>query len=144
MHDSRVKKIKLVMMKKINHTNDTLSDALTRIRNAIRSGKHLVSLPSTKLVLEVLKVMYNHGYLGDYYIDGDGAVVVNLVTNEGYRFTNLVRISKPGIRKYVGVSRIRPVKGGKGLAIISTSKGVMSGDMAKKQNIGGEYLCEIW
>jgi len=131
-------------MKKVKKTNDILSDALTRMRNAIKASKEETLLPNTKLVLEILKVLSNYGYISSYQITENEDISVNLVTEKGYRFTDLQRVSKPGVRKYVTASQIRPVKGGKGLAIISTSKGVMSGAMARKEGIGGEYLCKIW
>mgnify|MGYP005844621781 CR=1 FL=1 len=131
-------------MKNVKKTNDILSDALTRMRNAISAGKDVVALPNTKLVLEVLKVLSNYGYIASYAENDYGDVEVNLKTEVGYRFTKLERVSKPSLRKYVSADEIRPVKGGRGLSIISTSKGVMSGTQAKKAMIGGEYLCKIW
>lgn len=131
-------------MKPVKKTHDILSDALTRMRNAIRAKKEVVALPNTKLVLEVLKVLLNCGYIAGYSENENGDINVNLKKDNVYRFTELERVSKPGRRKYVSVDEIRPVKGGRGLAIISTSKGVMSGAQAKKANVGGEYLCKIW
>lgn len=125
-------------------TTDTLSDALTRMRNAVSAKKENVILPNTKLVLEVLKVLSNYKYIGSYTITDEEELVVNLMTENGYRFHELQRVSKPGVRRYIGVSEIRPIKGGKGLSIISTPQGVMSGPQARKANIGGEYLCKIW
>ncbi len=130
--------------KKVKQTNDTLSDALTRLRNAIAAKKEITALPNTKLVLEVLKVLSNYGYISSYSESESGDIEVSLKTENGYRFSHLERISKPGVRRYVSFSEIRPVKGGKGLAIFSTSKGVMSGPQARKNQIGGEYLCKIW
>lgn len=131
-------------MNKVKQTNDTLSDALTRMRNAVAAKKDTVALPNTKLVLEILKVLSNYGYISGYTENEAGDIEVNLKTENGYRFTKLERVSKPGVRRYLTASEIRPVKGGQGLAIISTSKGVMSGPQARKQQIGGEYLCKIW
>ncbi|BDQ04927.1 MAG: 30S ribosomal protein S8 [Candidatus Dojkabacteria bacterium] len=132
------------MEKKVRKTHDILSDVLTRMRNAIASNKEFVVLPKTKMVLEVLKVMSNYGYINQYQENEVGDIVVYLKTELGYRFKHLERVSKPGLRIYVSAKDIRPVKGGKGLSIISTSRGVMSGDQAKKAGIGGEYLCNIW
>lgn len=130
--------------KKTKQSNDKISDALTRMRNAIMASKNEAVLPKTKIILELLKVLSNYGYIGSYDINEDDNVHVTLVTENGYRFHNLIRVSKPGVRRYVKSSEIRPVKGGRGLAIISTSKGVMSGVNARKQGVGGEYLCKIW
>lgn len=129
---------------KVKQTNDVLSDALTRMRNAIAAKKETVILPNTKMVLEVLKVLSNYGYISTYSENENGDLEVNLKTEVGYRFTHLERVSKPGVRKYITASEIRPIKGGQGLAILSTSKGVLSGPQARKENIGGEYLCKIW
>lgn len=131
-------------MKKVKKTNDTLSDALTRMRNAIKVQKETVELPNTKLVLELLKVLSNYGYISGYGVNENEDIVVNLKTDNGFRFTELVRVSKSGVRKYISVSEIRSVKGGRGLAILSTSKGVMAGPQARKEGVGGEYLCKIW
>ncbi len=130
--------------KKIKQTNDVLSDALTRLRNGIRAKKTIIELPNTKIVLELLKVLSNYGYITAYTVNDSGDLEVNVVTENGYRFTNLQRISKPGVRKYISFGEIRSVKGGQGLAILSTSKGVLAGPQAKKEKVGGEYLCNIW
>lgn len=131
-------------MKKVKQTTDTLSDALTRLRNAIRAKQEKVALPKTNLILEMLKVLSNYGYVGNYSVNDNSDVEVELIVDGGYRFENLERVSKPGVRKYIGAGDIRAIKGGRGLAIISTSKGVMSGVQAKKEKLGGEYLCKIW
>lgn len=131
-------------IKKVKQSSDTLSDALTRMRNAIAVQKETVILPNTKMVLEVLKVLSNYGYISTYSQNDNGDLEVNLKTENGYRFSHLERVSKPGIRRYITASEIKPVKGGQGLAILSTSKGVLSGPQARKENIGGEYLCKIW
>lgn len=130
--------------KKTKQSNDSISDALTRMRNAILANKSETVLPKTKIILELLKVLSNYGYIGNYEINEDDNVSVVLNTEKGYRFHSLVRVSKPGVRRYVKSGEIKPVKGGRGLAIISTSRGVMSGANARKQGIGGEYLCKIW
>ena len=131
-------------MKKVKQTNDTLSDALTRLRNAVRKDKEVVVLPKTNLILEILKVLSNYGYVGTYSANDNGDVEVMLKVDGGYRFNDLERVSKPGVRRYITYGDIRPIKGGRGLAIISTSKGVLSGAQARKDKIGGEYLCKIW
>jgi small subunit ribosomal protein S8 len=131
-------------MKKVKQTNDILSDALTRMRNAIARKSIEVALPKTNIVLEVLKVLSNYGYIASYSENENGDIVVGLVTENGYRFSHLERVSKPGVRKYISSDEIRPVKGGRGLAILSTSKGVLSGPQARKEKVGGEYLCKIW
>lgn len=131
-------------MANIKFTNDIISDVLTRVRNAIGAKKDSVLLPNTKIVLEILKVLSNNKFIGSYSVDADNQVLVELKIEGEYKFSDLQRVSKPGIRRYIASSDIRPVKGGKGLAIISTSKGVMSGYQAFKQGVGGEFLCKIW
>lgn len=131
-------------MAKISFTNDIISDALTRVRNAVRANKSSVVLPNVKMVLEILKVLSNNNFIESYTVSEDGDLVVNLKVNDEYKFSILKRLSKPGVRRYVGLEEIRPIKGGKGVLILSTSKGVMSGSDAKQQKVGGEALCEIW
>ncbi len=138
------KEIKLVIMAKIKFTNDILSDSLTRIRNSVLAKKESVLLPNTNLVLELLKVLSNRQFINSYTINEDGDVVVELKVDGTYKFSELIKVSKPGVRRYVSVTELRPVKGGRGLAILSTSKGVMSGEQARKEGVGGEYLCKIW
>ncbi len=132
------------MVTKIKFTNDTLSDTLTRIRNSVRAKKDTVVLANVKLVLELLKVLSNQGFIGGYTINEIGEVVVNLKVDGKYKFSELIRVSKPGVRKYVAAAELFPIRGGKGLAVLSTSRGVMSGYKAHKEGIGGEYLCKIW
>jgi small subunit ribosomal protein S8 len=131
-------------MAKISFTNDIISDVLTRIRNAVMVNKNTVVLPNVKMVLEILKVLSNNHLIEGYSISEEGDVVVNLKVNDEYKFHILKRLSKPGVRSYVALNEIRPVKGGRGVLILSTSKGVMSGSDARKQGVGGEALCEIW
>lgn len=131
-------------VKKVKQTNDVISDTLTRMRNAVSAKKETVVLSNTKIVLEILKVLSNANFIGQYLENSNGDIEVSLLTENGYRFTNLERVSKPGARKYIMASDIRSVKGGKGISIVSTSKGVLSGYQARKENVGGEYLCKIW
>lgn len=131
-------------MAKIKFTNDILADALTRLRNSVKANKETVILPNTKLVLELLKVLSNRGFINSYSVNENEELVVELKVEGNYKFTDLVRVSKPGVRRYISASELRPIKGGRGLAVISTSKGVMSGKQARKDGIGGEYLCKIW
>lgn len=131
-------------MTKVNFTNDRIADSLTRIRNAALSNKNVVKLPNVKIVLELLKVLANNNLIGSYSINEAGEVEVNLKVENDYKFTSLKRISKPGVRRYIGVNEIRPVKGGRGIAVLSTSHGIISNKEARKHGVGGELLCEIW
>lgn len=129
---------------KVKLTNDIISDTLTRIRNAIRANKSTVLVPNTRMVLEILNVLTKYGFLGGYNSTEFNAIEVNLLVNGKYAITDLKRISKPGVRKYVRCKDIRLVKGGYGIAVISTSRGVMSNIKARKLGVGGEYICEVW
>jgi len=131
-------------MAKIKFTNDVISDSLTRIRNSIRSNKETALLSNTKIVLELLKVLSNHQFINSYKVNENDEIIVDLMVDGKYKFSELSRVSKPGVRIYTSSKTLKPVKGGKGLAILSTSKGIMSGIQAKSENIGGEYLCKIW
>ncbi|MCX8034741.1 MAG: 30S ribosomal protein S8 [Candidatus Dojkabacteria bacterium] len=130
--------------KYIKSTNDIVSDTLTRIRNAIKSKKNTVIVPLSKLVLEILKVMHNYKFIGDYQVIDKNAIEVNLLVDSRYKISELVRVSKPGLRIYVKSKDIKPVKYGYGIGIYSTSQGVVSHVKARKMGIGGEYICYIW
>lgn len=131
-------------MGKISFTNDIISDSLTRVRNAVLAGKNSVILPNVKIVLEILKVLSNSNLIDSYSVTEEGDVVVHLKVGDNYKFSTVTRISKPGVRRYVGLKDIRPVKGGRGVLVLSTSRGVMSGEDARKAQVGGEVLCELW
>jgi small subunit ribosomal protein S8 len=131
-------------MAKIKFTNDIISDSLTRIRNSRGASKNTALLSNTKIVLELLKVLSNDNFIKSYSITEEGMVEVDLMVDGKYKFTELTRISKPGVRVYVGSGEMRPVKRGRGIGIISTSKGIMSDKQARKEKVGGEYLCTIW
>jgi small subunit ribosomal protein S8 len=131
-------------MAKIKFTNDIIADSLTRLRNSVNAKKNTAELPNVKMVMEILKVLSNNHLIESYTIDENENLLVTLKVDGRYKFSILKRVSKPGVRIYKGANEIKPVKGGKGVLILSTSKGVMSGWDAKKQGIGGEVLCEIW
>ena len=127
---------------------DPIADMLTRIRNAIMVRHDSVLIPASKMKMAIAKILKEEGFITDYtvlkgspqrmikivlkYIDGQPAVA------------GLERVSKPGLRVYAGRGEIPRVYGGLGITIISTSKGVMSGQEAWRQNLGGELLCCIW
>lgn len=128
--------------------NDPIADMLTRIRNAIIARHDSVLIPASKMKLSVAKVLKEEGFITDYallrgkpqrmikitlrYIDGQPAIM------------GLERISKPGLRVYVGQGEIPRVYGGLGIAILSTSKGLMTGQEAWRRKLGGELLCYVW
>ena len=127
---------------------DVISDMLTRIRNAI-SAKHLtVDVPASNLKVSVAEILKNEGYILDYSITGEGIEKSIHITlrdeNSKYVITGLKRISKPGLRVYANVDKLPRVINGLGIAIISTSKGLMTDKQARAQNIGGEVLAYVW
>lgn len=124
---------------------DPIADLLTRIRNAARARKTTVRAPYSGLKKAVCTVLKDAGYIADVKVTGEGIakeVLVELHHNKGN--IHLKRVSKPGQRIYVGSKEIPRVLDGLGLAILSTPKGVMSGRQARKERVGGEYLCEVY
>lgn len=126
---------------------DPLADMLTRIRNAQAVNKQSVSMPHSKLKLAVAKVLKDEGYITDYKVE-EGEKPTLIVILKYYAgkpvIEKIKRLSKPGIRRYSAVDEFPKVLGGLGVAIVSTSKGVMSDRAARQLNVGGELLCEIW
>lgn len=126
---------------------DPIADLLTRIRNAQQVKKTKVELPSSKLKETIVKVLKEEGYINDYAVSDDSAkktlTVVLKYFNGKPVIENIERISKPSLRQYTGSSDIPRVRGGLGIAIVSTSKGVMSDKNARKLNLGGEVLCIV-
>ena len=128
---------------------DPLADMLTRIRNAIQVRHDSVSLPHSKLKLAVAKILKDEGFIRDFDIPRGTThpmIRIHLTYREGRQpaITGLKRVSKPGLRVYVGKGEIPRVYGGIGVAIVSTSKGVMPGQKAWREGVGGELLCFVW
>nr|YP_010873225.1 ribosomal protein S8 [Nemalion vermiculare]WGV34424.1 ribosomal protein S8 [Nemalion vermiculare] len=130
--------------------NDTISDMLTRIRNASLARHQLVQVPATKMTRNIVKVIKEEGFI-DYYeeISEDlrSFLLVSLKYNGKKResvITSLKRVSKPGLRVYVNHKEVPRVLGGMGVAVISTSRGVMTDRKARHNGLGGEILCYIW
>ena len=126
---------------------DPISDMLTTIRNGLKARLFSVTVPASKLKGEVARVMKDAGYLADVVATGDfprKLVITLKYTNRAEpAIRELKRVSRPGLRKFVSVPEIPAVLGGMGLAILSTSKGVMSGSEAKKARLGGEIICTV-
>jgi small subunit ribosomal protein S8 len=130
-------------------TTDPIADLLTRIRNAARAKHPRVDLPSSKLKIEVARILKDEGYLANYkVVDEKGKktlrVFLRYTPDRRSVITDLRRVSRPGSRRYVGKTDIRPVVGGMGISILSTPRGVMTGQSARKEGVGGELLCEVW
>lgn len=128
---------------------DPISDYLTRVRNAIGANHRVVEIPASNLKKEITKVMLEKGYIRGYkFIDEgpQGSIKIALKYDQAKRpaIEKLERISKPGLRKYVKADSLPRVLNGLGIAILSTSKGVMTNKEARNMNIGGEVLCYIY
>ncbi len=127
---------------------DQIADFLTRIRNAGKAGHKTVSIPSSKLKLAMSKILKEQGFIADFEEIQDSVqaqIKVNLrYYNREPAIRELKRVSKPGRRVYVPVDQLPRIKNGLGIAIISTSKGVMTEKEAKKFNVGGEFICSVW
>jgi small subunit ribosomal protein S8 len=128
---------------------DPIADMLTRIRNANQMRYKEVTMPNSKLKLGIAKILKNEGFIGSYKIE-KGDVQDNLILTLKYGqkkervITGLKRISKPGLRVYAKVDEIPTVLNGLGIAIVSTSKGLMTNKQAHKERLGGEVLAYIW
>jgi len=128
---------------------DPIADYLTRIRNAIRARHQYVDMPASNLKQEISEILKNKNYIKNYILISDnkqGIIRVFLKYDEKNRsiITGIKRVSKPSLRQYVNVNSIPRVRNNLGIAIISTSKGVMTNLEAKKKRIGGEVLCYVW
>jgi small subunit ribosomal protein S8 len=127
---------------------DSISDMLTRIRNASRALLPEVSMPHSKLKENIARVLKREGYVVDVTVEGaKGAKSIKIKLKYAGRksiIEGLRRISSPGLRRYTGSQEVPRVRAGMGTSILSTSEGVMTGTQARKKNVGGELLCEIW
>ncbi len=122
---------------------------LTRIRNAIAVGHERVVMPSSKMKVEIAKILVDEGFIDRYEVDANGAVgQLQLVLRYGNRrqpaIEGIKRISKPGHRVYRGASELPRVQGGLGIAVVSTSQGLLPDREARRRRLGGEVLCEVW
>ena len=128
--------------------SDPIADALTRIRNANMVKHEEVSMPCSNLKVELIKVLQSEGYIQGYTVeekDGFKELKVSLKYNNGHSvITGLQRISKPGLRVYSKAKNLPRVFDGMGIAVISTSKGLMTEKQARSQMLGGEVLCYVW
>jgi len=133
-------------------SSDPIADMLTRVRNAVTGGQQLVSMPSSKLKLEIAKILHSEGYIDEFEESQDNThrtlrLKLKYVGERRERksvITGIKRVSRPGRRAYVGKSEIPWVRSGMGVAILTTPKGVMTGVRAKQLGVGGELLCEVW
>jgi len=129
---------------------DPISDYLTRIRNASRAGHRVVEVPASNLKKEITKILFDQGYILSYKFEDDkvqGTIKIALKYDKQTKepvIKKIQRISKPGLRKYAGSDDMPRVLNGLGVAIVSTSHGVMTSKQAKNENVGGEVLCYVY
>jgi len=128
--------------------SDPIGDYLTRLRNASMAGREDVRAPYSRMKEEITKILQKEGYLKDYTVENEGVhkeLVVHIrFSDRKAAITGLKRVSRPGLRKYVGSTEIPRVLGGLGIAVLSTSRGILSGREARRQKLGGELLAYIW
>jgi small subunit ribosomal protein S8 len=127
--------------------SDPISDMLTRIRNAGRALLPAVELPHSRMKESVAKILKSEGYVADVAVEGNKIKKLKIhLKYQGKKgvIEGLKRVSRPGLRRYVGSTKIPRVLSGMGVSILSTSEGVMTGAQAKKKNLGGELLCYVW
>lgn len=134
-------------------TSDPIADMLTRIRNALMVKHATVAMPASKIKMAIAKILKDEGYIDDYKMVTDENMHRSLVIQLKYQgdlkhqrsvITNLTRVSKPGRRIYSAAKDIPWVRSGMGIAILSTPKGVITGQQARRLNVGGEVICYVW
>lgn len=129
-------------------TTDPISDMLLTIRNGIKARHLTVATPASNLKSEIARVLKENGYIENYAVTQEFprmlAITLKWTDKAESAIQGLQRVSKPGLRRFAGVADIPRVLDGMGLAILSTSKGVMSGAEAKKRKLGGEIICTVW
>jgi small subunit ribosomal protein S8 len=127
--------------------SDPISDMLTRIRNAGAAHLPVVALPHSRIKESVARVLHSEGYIADVAVEGETKKTIKLKLKFNGKksvIEGLKRVSKPGLRRYVGSTEIPRVRGGLGIAIVSTPEGVFTDSQARKKNLGGELLCYVW
>ncbi|HCE53694.1 MAG: 30S ribosomal protein S8 [Lutibacter sp.] len=129
---------------------DPIADYLTRVRNAIMAGHRVVEIPASKIKKEITKILFDQGYILSYKFEDNivqGTIKIALKYDKATKASvikKLQRVSTPGVRKYVGADEMPRVLNGLGIAIVSTSKGVMTGKNARLEHVGGEVLCFVY
>lgn len=129
---------------------DPIADFLTRVRNAISAGHRVVQVPASNLKKEMTKILFDQGYILSYQFNEDkvqGTIKIALKYDQETKesvIRKIQRISTPGLRKYVSAKEMPRVLNGLGIAIVSTSKGVMTNKKARQENVGGEVLCYVY
>lgn len=129
--------------------NDPISDMLTRVRNAASAGHETVTIPHSRLKAEIAVILKREGYIHDYAVEQVGSrsylkLKLKYGRSEKAVIRGISRVSKPGLRKYVGSGEIPRVFGGIGMAILSTSRGLLTDREARRSKLGGEVVCYVW
>jgi len=129
---------------------DPIADYLTRVRNAVKANHRVVEIPASNLKKEITKILFDQGFILSYKFDDSsvqGSIKIALKYNKDTKesvIKKIQRISKPGLRKYAGANEMPRILNGLGVAIVSTSHGVMTGKQAQRENVGGEVLCYVY
>jgi small subunit ribosomal protein S8 len=128
---------------------DPVADFLTRVRNAMRARHQKLDVPASKLKAEIARILKEEGYIANYKAaEEEGHAVLRVYLKYGANneaaIRDLRRVSRPGCRVYIGRDEIKRVQGGLGISILTTPKGVMTGRQARREGVGGEFLCEVW
>lgn len=130
------------------YSTDPIADMLSRIRNAMLVNKHQLSVPHSKIKEQIALLLKDSNYVDSVSVQGEGKdKTIEIVMHEEYanpRITEIARVSKPGSRVYANSTKIPRIKNGRGIAIVSTSKGIITGEQARAQNVGGEVLCSVY
>jgi small subunit ribosomal protein S8 len=129
--------------------SDPIADMLTRIRNAGKAKHDSVEIPGSKIKIDIARVLKESGYIRNYKFVNDGKqgilrIYLKYTSAQKHTIINVERISKPSRRAYLNARSVKPVYNGLGIAIMSTSQGVMTDKVAREKNIGGEVLCTLW
>jgi len=128
--------------------SDPIADFLTRLRNAARAHRQDVTVPHSRIKQEIARILKQEGFIADYTVDTNAKAPQIRVTLKFIQrtpaLTGLKRVSRPGLRKYVGSDEVPRVLGGMGISILSTSRGILTGREAKREHVGGELLAVIW
>jgi small subunit ribosomal protein S8 len=127
---------------------DPIADYLTRVRNAVRANHRVVEIPASNLKKAITKILFDQGYILSYKFDDEsvqGTIKIALKYDENKQsvIRKIERVSKPGLRKYVSSTEMPRILNSLGVAIVSTSKGVMTGKQARRENVGGEVICSV-
>jgi small subunit ribosomal protein S8 len=128
-------------------SNDPIADLLTRLRNSSRAKKSELTLPYSRIKADMAAILKKEGYISDFEVQSGEKPqlrIVNKFSDKTPAITGLKRVSRPGLRRYVGADEIPRVLGGMGISIVSTPRGVLSGREARRQNVGGELLAYVW